>query len=119
MNLPTTAATVFAALVSVLTSVGITIHDTHADQLVSSVASRPAITAYREAEEQAPTKPLGSGQHAHVDYNPLSHSLANTFAYQSPSIAPRENSHHKQLLRLIEAGGRHAFDNEDLPILLD
>ncbi len=117
MKQSTTLTAFAAAFVSILTSFGVTIHDTHLDQLVARSETRPAIVAYREPDDQTPTKPLGSGQHAHVDYNPLSQSLSNTFAYQSPSIAPRRDSHHKQLLTQIEQGGRHAFDNANLPIL--
>lgn len=119
MNLSITASAFFAACISVLTSFGVTLHDIHVETLFTAATTRPAIVAYSESEEQSPTKPLGGRQHVHVDYNPLSHVLSNTFAYQSPSIAPRQNSHHKQLLHQIEMGGRHAFDNDNLPILVD
>ena len=56
-------------------------------------------------------------QHAHTNYIPLGQALTNTFNYQSPSIAPRRESHHKQLLQILESGSRHAFDNTNLPVL--
>ena len=119
MNIITIFATYSAALLSLLTSVGIVVHDTRVDHLVARSTPRTALVAYREPDDHTPTKPLGGGQHAHVDYNPLSQSLSNTFSYQNPSIAPRRESHHKQLLRQIEMGGRHAFDNTNLPLLVD
>ena len=118
MNIPTTITAFATAAISVITSFGVAVHDTHVDQLLSRSGSRPAIVTYREPDDQTP-KPLGSGQHTHVDYNPLSHALSHTFAYQSPSIAPGREARHKQMLRQIEAVGRHAFDNDNLPVLLD
>ncbi len=113
---PTTFTTLGMALLSVLTSVGLAIHDTHVDQALATTTVRPAIVSYEEPEQQSP-KPLGGGGHAHIDYNPLSQALNKTFAYPNPTIAPRRDSHIKQLVRTLEMGGRHAFDNANLPLL--
>lgn len=110
----------FVASLSVTLSLGVLAHDAHADQVYAVTSSTKGIGAYTEAEQQIPRNPINemrSGQHTHSDYNPLSHTLANSFSYQSPSIAPRRDSHHKQLMHTLEEGGRHAFDNVNLPII--
>jgi len=120
MNIIQKSTHYFAATLSVLLSVGVLAHDSHVERLYASVASTGGNSAYAEAEQQVPQKSvedMRGGQHAHVNYNPLRSTLANSFTYQSPSIAPRRDSHHKQLLAIIEEGGRHAFDNANLPII--
>ncbi len=106
------------ASVSVVLSFGVTVHDTQAGHVLSLRAPHRAASVYADLQV-APAKPISDlhTPHAHADYNPLSQTLTNTFSYQSPSIAPRRDTHHKQILRVIQMGGRHAFDNTNLPIL--
>lgn len=108
--------TITTALLSILTSWGVVLHDIRAEQVLTQTTV-PIVSDYRSGEELAAEKPLSAGQHVHIDYNPLSQALSHAFAYQDPSIAPRRESHHKHLLREIEAGGRHAFGNANLPII--
>lgn len=110
----------FVAALSVTLSFGVFAHDAHAEQIYATVASTGVSGAYAEAEQQIPRQSLEemrTGQHTHVNYNPVNSTLANSFTYQSPSIAPRRDSHHKQLLRTLEIAGRHAFDDTMLPII--
>jgi len=110
----------FLAAVSIILSFGVVAHDAHAEGVYTAMNSVISSSPYAEAEQQIPQKSIDDmrgGQHAHVTDNPLSSTFANSFAYQSPSIAPRRDSHHKQLLRLLEQSGRHAFDNANLPII--
>ena len=58
-----------------------------------------------------------SDAHTHPDHNAANRALMSSFFYQSPSIAPRRRSHHKDLKRMLETPPRHAFDNTNLPIL--
>ena len=58
-----------------------------------------------------------SDAHTHPDHNAANRALMSSFFYQSPSIAPRRKSHHKDLKRMLETPPRHAFDNTNLPIL--
>jgi len=118
-TIDTLTHTALAAL-SVILSCGVLAHDAHAEGVYAAIHSVSNSSAYAEAEQQIPQKSLEDmrgGQHTHVAYNPLSNTLENSFAYQSPSIAPRRDSHHKQLLHLLEQSGRHAFDNANLPII--
>lgn len=113
--------TLVAAL-SITLSLGLLAHDTHVEQVYATARlTSGAAGAYAEADQQIPQRAMpideSRGQHTHVEYNPLRGTLANSFTYQSPSIAPRRDSHHGQLLRTLETGGRHAFDNANLPII--
>lgn len=118
----TIITSIIMTITSVLTSLSITFHDAHAEQCVAAAATHlTAVQSYAELESdghpRATSTSTLTSQHTHADYNPLSQTLSNTFSYQSPSVAPKRDSHHKQLLRTLEIGGRHAFDNSNLPIL--
>lgn len=107
------------ATISILLSFGVTSHDIQAEQVLALRSfSKVTVGSYASHDaSQITSADLGSS-HAHADYNPLSHTLSNTFGHQTPTVAPRRNSHHKQLKIELEEGGRHAFDNTNLPKLL-
>lgn len=107
------------ASLSVILSCGLTVHDAGVDHAYATALTRPHLVSYAEADQEIPQKPLSETrpEHAHADYNPLGDTLTKTFSYQSPSIAPRRHSHHKQLMRLLETGKRHAFDDAYMPVL--
>lgn len=95
---------------SLLLSFGIFVHDSHVDKAYSNNhGDIQAITQRPIEESRTP--------HVHPEFNPMGATLSKSFAYQNPSIAPRRDSHHKELLRILESGGRHAFDNATLPIV--
>jgi len=102
------------AVTSILTSCGIAVYDGHFQQVVTQVAVRPGAAS---AIDNTMVDTGGHAQHVHSDYNPLSSTLSNSFQYQSPVIGPRRRSQHKQLMRTLEQGGRHAFDDAFMPIL--
>ncbi|MBP6038021.1 MAG: hypothetical protein KA604_01650 [Candidatus Saccharimonas sp.] len=105
-------------MLSLTTAMGVFMHDSRVDKAaVTAVGS--GIRSYT-APATIKTKFVdfvASDAHAHPDHNTGRSLFSNTFTYQQPSIAPRRDSHHKQLLRTLEMGGRHAFDNANLPIL--
>lgn len=121
MNILQKAIHTFVSCLSVILSLGVLTHDVHAEKVyVTAANTMGSASAYTEAEQQIPQRfleDIRGGQHTHVSDNPLSNTLANSFSYQSPSIAPRKDSHHGHLLRTLEEGGRHAFDNANLPII--
>lgn len=120
MNIAQKVIHAFVATLSLILSFGILSHDTHIEKVYATALSPTLSSVYTEADQQVPQNPLPEmrgNQHAHADYNPSGSMLTNSFTYQSPSIAPRRDSHHKELLRTLETGGRHAFDNANLPIL--
>lgn len=111
--------TIFTATVSLALSLSVFVHDTHIGNFYKTPV-RPAIQGkYAKFDPSAlrSTDELRPQPHTHTEYNPLSHAFNKSHAYQSPSIAPRRDSHHKELSRLLEEGGRHAFDNVNLPVI--
>lgn len=120
MNIAQKAIHAFVATLSMTLSFGILSHDSHVETVYATALSASPSSAYVEADQQIPQNPLPEmrgTQHAHAESNPSRGMLTNSFTYQSPSIAPRRDSHHKELLRTLEIGGRHAFDNANLPII--
>lgn len=107
------------ACLSLTLSFGVLMHDVRVEQVYATATTNANMGAYSEAEQRIPQKPADDlrAQHTHVDYNPLNNMLTNSFSYQSPSMTPRRDSHHGQLLRTLEMGTRHAFDNANLPII--
>lgn len=119
MNLTQKIVHSFVAALSVTLSFGVFAHDTHVDKAYATATSH-TVGTFADADQQLiqrPVEDMRGGQHAHTNYNPLRSTLRNSFTYQSPSIGPRRDSHHKELLRTLEIGGRHAFDNVNLPII--
>jgi hypothetical protein len=55
--------------------------------------------------------------HTHPDHNAAKASLLNNFAYQSPSVPPRNQEQKRQLSQELRARGHHAFDNALLPVI--
>ena len=101
------------ALVGILTSCGVAVYDGQFVRVAaqSSVHASSLVTIDVHADTGT-----GHVQHAHSDYNPSGSTLSNSFQYPSPSVAPRRRSHHKQLLKMLEFGGRHAFDDTHMPL---
>ncbi len=105
------------ALISIITSLGVTIYDGQFTRLAAESVSG-ARTANLASTHDSTDISAGHTQHVHSDYNPVGSMMSNSFHYQSPSVAPRRRSHHKELLRILETGGgRHAFGDVHLPIL--
>ena len=106
--------------ISLFTAFGVFMHDGRVDKATTTaVGSSVLNTNYSTTGSfQARFADfVSSDAHTHPDHNTARNLLSNAFTYQAPSIAPRRDSHHKQLLQLLEAGGRHAFDNTNLPVL--
>lgn len=117
MRIPTTISSAFIALISIVTSCGVAIYDGQFTRLAAESVSGARGAGLTSAHDSADIS-AGHAQHVHSDYNPTGSMLTNSFHYQSPSVAPRRRSHHKELLRILElGGGRHAFDDVNLPII--
>ena len=101
-----TITTWFMTTISAVTAFGVFMHDSHIDKAVVTSLDNPVDAAH-----------IGKGGHAHADYNAMSHLLANSFTYQSPSIPPKNRSDRKHRLELPTDLGRHAFDDELMPVL--
>lgn len=103
---------------SLLTAFGVFMHDGRVDKATTTAVGTSGITVYAAgATIQAKFADfVATDAHTHPDHNTGRSLLNSTFAYQSPSIMPRRDSHHKQLKLFLESG-RHAFDNTNLPVL--
>lgn len=109
----------FMTTISLFTAMGVFMHDSRVDKASTIALSSVVSLGY------APVKTvsgrysdfMSSDAHTHPDHNAANKSLISSFFYQSPSIAPRRRSHHKELKRMLETPPRHAFDNTNLPIL--
>jgi len=117
MRTSTTISSAFVALISIITSFGVAIYDGQFTRLAVESVSGARGAGLMSIHDSADMS-SGHTQHVHSDYNPTGSMLTNSFHYQSPSVAPRRRSHHKELLRILEMGsGRHAFDDVQLPII--
>ena len=107
------------ACLSLTLSFGVLMHDVRAEHVYATATTSAHMGAYAESEQRIPQRPADDlrTQHTHVDYSSLNNMLTNSFSYQSPSVNPRRDSHHGQLLRMLEIGSRHAFDNANLPLI--
>lgn len=92
--------------IATLTAFGVFMHDGHLDKAMVTSLDAPVDASH-----------IARGGHTHSDYNAGSNLLTNSFAYQSPSIPPKNRSERKHRLDLLLESGRHAFDDAYLPIL--
>lgn len=104
--------------VSILTALGVFIHDVRVDYVVIAALSHPRVVASSQDETAQLTRGfMEADTHTHPDRNAAKGALMSSFTYQSPSVPPRRETHHKHVLRQIELGGRHLFDNANLPVV--
>lgn len=111
----------FIATISIMTAFGVFAHDGRIDKAAMTALGASSLAAYAASTASMQAKFadfIATDAHTHPDHNAADSLLRNSFKYQDPSISPRRNSHHKQLKSML-AGGRHAFDNTNLPVLVD
>lgn len=101
----------FTIVLSLLTATGVFIHDARIDKATFGHGS-----AHYKRNVIASGTDIGLQSDAHVHPEKIQKTLRG-FAYQSPSIHPRETKHKRYMLQNIEPSGRHAFDNYNLPII--
>lgn len=104
--------------ISIITACGVFMHDGRIDgaTLVALSLSTTVVTA-ANAEVAAKIQSfLNTDAHAHPDHN-VAKNLLNSFTYRSPSVPPRDEDKHKAASHHIDLGGRHAFDNDNLPVI--
>ena len=104
--------TLIIATISLLTATGIFIHDGRIDRMVS--VTRTSIHSKKAADVNLSDLGLHGNPHTHPE---KAGRTLKGFAYQSPSINPRENRMKRYMMQNYEPRGRHAFDNHYLPVL--
>lgn len=111
MKTTTTISSLMMALISILTSCGVTVYDSQLTKAVSHVSVRPTAVNTNNVSDS------GHAPHVHTDYNPLSSLINNTFHHNAAVIGPRKRSQHKRIIQMFEEEGRHAFDDVLMPKL--
>ena len=106
---------VIIATLSLVTATGVFIHDGRIDRAASTV--RPISFKHStDSGSSAGSTDAGLAGNPHTHPEKAARTLKG-FAYQSPSIQPRESRSKKYMLQNAEPRGRHAFDNYYLPIV--
>ena len=108
----------FVAGLSLFISCGVTIHDSHFEHALETASSH-ARNDNKLTSTDLQTINESRIPHTHSENKAGENMLSRSFTYQSPSIAPDRRYHHKSILATIKEGGRHAFDNANLPVLVD
>ena len=104
--------------VSLLTALGVFMHDGRVDRAAITAVSKPLQETVTPGLIAVRFKSfLDTDAHTHPDHNTAKSAYFKSFKYQSPSVPPRREQEHKHVLSDIENGGRHAFDNASLPSL--
>lgn len=117
MNTLVTLANRIMTAIGIITAFGVFLHDGRVDKAATTVMYKTAPVTYSELEVgQRYRAFVDVDAHSHPDHNAARAALLNSFAYQSPSIAPRENQK-RHLLREWRSRGHYAFDNTNLPIV--
>lgn len=105
---------IFIAAISLLTATGVFIHDGRIDRAALSTRPINAKHATDSGATGASDSGLSGNPHTHPE---KAGRTLKGFAYQSPSINPRENRLKRYLMQNYEPRGRHAFDNYHLPVI--
>ena len=105
----------FAAL-SLLIASGVAVHDGHFGHAID-ISLTHDHSMQKLSSQDLRTINESRMQHTHSEHNLSEGMLSNSFRYQSSSISPDRRHHHKNILALLEEGGRHAFDNANLPVI--
>jgi hypothetical protein len=105
--------------VSLLTALGVFMHDGRVDKAASTALYGPLrlVTANGTIVQRYQDFVSGDA-HTHPDHNAARSALLNSFAYQSPSVPPKGNDQKRHDNDELRARGHHAFDNATLPVIV-
>ena len=95
--------------VSLAALTGVTLHDTKADKLATSIISMPSVMANTEGASNKAAN-LDSSAHTHVERVSL-----NDVKTSQPRISPRSD-HKKHLMQKNVPKGANRYDGYNLPI---
>jgi len=110
--------TYLVTFVSLVTALGVFMHDGRVDRAVMTRLHRPFTSSVATDELAVRYKAfVETDAHTHPDHNAARSSLLNSFMYQSPSVPPRNQEQKKHLMQECQPRGHHAFDNYNLPIV--
>ena len=104
--------------ISLMTALGVFMHDGRVDKAATTAIYGPLVKVTHSGTVlQRYQDFVSADAHTHPDHNAARSSLLNSFAYQSPSIPPRDQERKHHLLREMRTRGHFAFDNALLPFL--
>jgi hypothetical protein len=103
-----------AILISLSTTSGLLVHDTHIDSAAITALALPTVLASNDIT----TKLAGFGGegHTHVERSSFSQTI-NALNSHIPGMQPRANEDKKHLMQKHVGRGHHAFDSYNLPIV--
>lgn len=107
----------FITFISLVTALGVFVHDGRVDRAAVTSLNRAPLTHAGDTVTARVKSFMATDAHTHPDHNAARGSLLNSFAYQSPSVPPRKEDRHSSSILDYVDGGRHAFDNTNLPIV--
>ena len=109
----------FMTTISLLTAMGVFMHDGRVDKAAMTAMENPFSVKYLQDTTYAQKLAhfVRTDAHTHPDHNAAKSLLTGSFAYQSPSVPPRNREERKNRLQMPEDIGRHAFDDVHMPIL--
>lgn len=106
----------FMTSISIVTAFGVFTHDSRIDKAASTAADTLSARRAQVTRTTLKLTDIGSPDpHTH-SHSSAGKALLSGFVYQSPSIAPRRKSHHRELFHQTERP-HFAFDNSSLPLL--
>lgn len=109
----------FMTSISLLTAMGVFMHDGRVDKAAMTAMEKPFSANYVKDVNymQRVADFVKTDSHTHPDHSAAQNLLGSTFAYKSPSVPPRNREERKNRLQIPEDVGRHAFDDVHMPIL--
>ena len=106
----------FMTILSLVTAIGVFMHDGRVDKATASALKDSSVYATENTLAGHAISLHASDGHAHPDFN-ASNSLLRSFAYQAPTVPPRDRNERKHRLSLDLDLGRHAFDDGFMPLI--
>ena len=107
----------FMTGISLLTALGVFVHDGRVDKAATTVLYGQSSVASNGTAIQRYQDFMSGDAHTHPDHNAARSALLNSFAYQSPSVPPRGEEHKRHMVRENRTRGHFAFDNLSLPYI--
>ena len=109
----------FMTSISLLTAMGVFMHDGRVDKAAMTAMDNPFSAKYLQDTTfvQKLSNFTHTDAHTHPDHSAAQSLLSGAFGYKSPSVPPRNREERKNRLQIPEDVGRHAFDDVHMPIL--
>lgn len=109
---------VLMTYMSILTAFGVFLHDGRVDKAAATAFKSGVVSLSNSGQVlQRYRSFVDADAHTHPDHNAARSSLLNSFAYQSPSVPPKDNDQRRHGKDELRSRGHYAFDNATLPLI--